>query len=405
MKKGQSEVHAETRSSRREPNPPPSALSAPPREKQFGWQIKTLGEVCDVINGGTPKTNVPEYWDGNHRWITPAEMGKRLSPYVSDTERKITDLGLRDSSARMLPPNSVILSSRAPIGHLVINTEPTGTNQGCKGLIPCSQIETKFLYYHLGSIVDLLNSLGTGATFKELSGGKLKEVTIPVPPLDEQQRIVGLLDEAFEGLATAKANAEKNLQNARALFESHLQSVFTQRGVGWVEKPFKECIEDVKYTTKIQRKEFLEEGEFPIVSQEADFTNGYWDNAADVFKVTRPVVIFGDHTQVLKYIDFDFVLGADGVKLLPPKPFLNPKFFFYALRSAPLKSLGYARHYRLLKELQIGYPDTHAQVAIAKKLDAIENETQRLARLYEQKLASLEALKKSLLQQAFSGQL
>ena len=94
MKKGQLEVHAETRSSRREPNPPPSALSAPPREKKSGWQIKTLGEVCDVINGGTPKTNVPEYWDGNHRWITPAEMGKRLSPYVSDTERKITDLGL-----------------------------------------------------------------------------------------------------------------------------------------------------------------------------------------------------------------------------------------------------------------------------------------------------------------------
>ena len=172
-----------------------------------------------------------------------------------------------------------------------------------------------------------------------------------------------------------------------------------------MEKPFEDCIEDVKYTTKIQRKEFLEEGEFPIISQEAEFTNGYWKNAADVFKVTRPIVIFGDHTQVLKYIDFDFVLGADGVKILPPRPFLNPKFFFYALRSAPLKSLGYARHYRLLKELQVGYPDTNTQVAIAKKLDALEAETQRLARLYERKLAALEALKKSLLHQAFSGAL
>jgi type I restriction enzyme S subunit len=74
-----------------------------------------------------------------------------------------------------------------------------------------------------------------------LSGGKLKEVTVPVPPLAEQQRIVGLLDEAFEGLATAKANAEKNLQNARALFESHLQSVFTQRSPGWVEKRLEDC--------------------------------------------------------------------------------------------------------------------------------------------------------------------
>jgi type I restriction enzyme S subunit len=172
-----------------------------------------------------------------------------------------------------------------------------------------------------------------------------------------------------------------------------------------VEKPFEDCIEDVKYTTKIQRKEFLEDGEFPIVSQEAEFTNGYWDNAADVFEVTRPVVVFGDHTQVLKYIDFDFVLGADGVKILLPKPFLNPKFFFYALRSAPLKSLGYARHYRLLKELHVAYPNTNDQIAIVKKLDALETETQNLARLYEQKLAALEELKKSLLHQAFTGEL
>src|ERR1700730_6688937 len=147
-------------------------------------------------------------------------MGKRLSPYVSDTERKITDLGLHYSSAQLWPPNSVILSSRAPIGHLVINTELMATNQGCKGLIPGGQIQDKFLYFYLSSIADLLNSLGTGATFRELSGGKLKEVTIPVPPLLEQQRIVGILDEAFEGIATVKANAEKNLRNAGAIFES-----------------------------------------------------------------------------------------------------------------------------------------------------------------------------------------
>lgn len=140
-----------------------------------GWGKKKLGEVCEVVNGGTPKTGVTEYWNGKHYWITPAEMGKRLSPYVSETERMLSDLGLRNSSARMLPPHSVILSSRAPIGHLVINIAPMATNQGCKGLIPRNQLQHKFLYYYLSSIVDLLNSLGTGATFKELSGGKLKE--------------------------------------------------------------------------------------------------------------------------------------------------------------------------------------------------------------------------------------
>ena len=114
-----------------------------------GWQRKKIGEVCEIVNGGTPKTNVPEYWRGRNLWITPAEMGKRVTPYVSDTVRKITDLGLQDSSAQMLPPDSVILSSRAPIGHLVINTRPMATNQGCKGLIPTAQLQHKFLFYYL----------------------------------------------------------------------------------------------------------------------------------------------------------------------------------------------------------------------------------------------------------------
>jgi type I restriction enzyme S subunit len=193
-----------------------------------GWEIKSLGEVCEVVNGGTPKTGVGSYWEGPHQWITPAEMGKRATPYIDQTERTITDAGLQNSSARLLPPESVILSSRAPIGHLVINRLPMATNQGCKGLVPREGLDCKFLFHYLISIVPLLNELGTGATFKELSGGKLKEVAIPVPPLPEQHRIVAILDEAFDGIATAKANAEKNLQNTRALFAICLQSIFEQ---------------------------------------------------------------------------------------------------------------------------------------------------------------------------------
>lgn len=188
------------------------------------WKLQTIGDLCAVVNGGTPKTNVPACWDGDHLWITPAEMGKRSSPYVSKTQRTLTDTGLGDSSARLLPPFSVVLSSRAPIGHLVINTEPMATNQGCKGLVPNKAINYKFLFYYLGSIVNLLNELGTGATFKELSGGKLKDVPIPVPPLPEQKRVVAILDEAFEGIAAAVTNAKKNLLNARGLFDSYLNS-------------------------------------------------------------------------------------------------------------------------------------------------------------------------------------
>ena len=401
-----------------------------------GWQTKTLGEVCDVMNGGTPKTGVPEYWDGNHRWITPAEMGKRLSPYVSDTERKITDLGLRDSSARMLPPNSVILSSRAPIGHLVINTEPMGTNQGCKGLIPRSQIEHKFLYFYLSSIVDLLNSLGTGATFKELSGGKLKEVTVPVPPLAEQQRIVGLLDEAFEGLATAKSNAEKNLQNARALFESHLQSVFTQRGSGWVEKKVCELLEkyggEIKtgpFGTKLKASEYTETG-VPVISvgevrlgkivlhdRTPRVDRGVTDRMPE-YVLEEGDIVFGrkggvERSACVRKDQAGWFLGSDGIRLRLPTncnrrflayQFLSPTHKNWMLNQAVGTTMP-SLNQKIIERIPIAICSLPQQQSIVEQLDALSEQTQHLARLYEQKLAALEALKKSLLHQAFTGEL
>jgi len=137
----------------------------------------------------------------------------------------------------------------------------------------------------------------------------------------------------------------------------------------WQARPFEECIDSVSYPRKIQRKDFLESGEYPIVSQEDVFINGYWNDHGDVFRIKHPVVIFGDHTRVLKFIDFDFVVGADGVKILQPKEFLIPKFFYYHLLFSDVGSLGYSRHYRLLKELSIVLPPLSEQRRIVGILD------------------------------------
>lgn len=138
---------------------------------------------------------------------------------------------------------------------------------------------------------------------------------------------------------------------------------------GWNFKHFEECVEPVVYTTKVQRKEFLTDGAYPIVSQEDGLVNGFWNNASDLFRLDHPVVVFGDHTRTLKFIDFDFVLGAEGVKVLKPKPFLNPRYFYYQLHTAKLDSLGYARHYRLLKEHLVSYPALSEQRRIVAILD------------------------------------
>ncbi len=139
--------------------------------------------------------------------------------------------------------------------------------------------------------------------------------------------------------------------------------------MNWQTARFEDCIEKITYTPKIQRNAFLSHGRYPVVSQEESYINGFWDNEADLFRVTTPVVVFGDHTKVLKYVDFDFVLGADGVKILQPRKFLLPKFFYYQLQTANLDSLGYARHYRLLKNLAVTYPSPPEQQRIVAILD------------------------------------
>ncbi len=171
---------------------------------------------------------------------------------------------------------------------------------------------------------------------------------------------------------------------------------------GWQAKPFEECIQKVTYTTKIQRKDFLDTGAFPIVSQEESFINGYWDEADDLFRVKTPLVVFGDHTKVLKYIDFDFVLGADGVKLLLPQKFLVPKFFYYQLQAAQLDSLGYARHYKLLKELEIKYPDLAEQHRIVALLDEAFDGIAAARASAEKNLQNAQALFESHLQAVFT---
>jgi len=172
----------------------------------------------------------------------------------------------------------------------------------------------------------------------------------------------------------------------------------------WQTKKLKDCIEKVKYTEKIQRKEFLEFGNFPIVSQESDFINGYWNNKKDLFQIKTPVIIFGDHTQVLKYIDFNFVLGADGVKILQPKKNLNTKYFYYFLQSINLKRLGYARHYRLLEEVEISYPESlSAQKRIVKVLDKIFEGIDKSKKNTEKNLENSRELFESYLQSIFSN--
>lgn len=139
----------------------------------------------------------------------------------------------------------------------------------------------------------------------------------------------------------------------------------------WKYILFEDCLQKIKYTNKVLSSDYLKKGTYPIISQEEAFVSGYWNNEDDVFRVQKPVVIFGDHTRVLKYVDFDFVIGADGVKILLPKDALNTKFLKYYLYWYNIPNLGYSRHYKLLKELYIPVPTLSIQEVIVAELDKL----------------------------------
>jgi type I restriction enzyme M protein len=135
-----------------------------------------------------------------------------------------------------------------------------------------------------------------------------------------------------------------------------------------------ESCESVTYTTKILKQNFLDKGKYPIIDQSENFIAGYWNNKEDLFKIKKPLVVFGDHTRNFKYIDFDFVLGADGVKILQPKEDYNPIFYYYILKSLKVKNLGYSRHYKELKDLEIPLPPLEIQEQIVKEIQDYQNE-------------------------------
>lgn len=177
------------------------------------WKTVKLGEIGAIIGGGTPSTSKQEYWDGDISWITPKDLSGRTFRYISKGNRSITELGFKESSTRMLPKGTVLLSSRAPIGYLAISEKELCTNQGFKSIVPDSEkINCMFLYYLLKSKVEYLISIGTGTTYPELSGTALSEVSVRIPPLPEQEAIAEVLsslDDQIELLTKQNETLER----------------------------------------------------------------------------------------------------------------------------------------------------------------------------------------------------
>ncbi len=184
------------------------------------WKVVKLGDVADIIGGGTPDTKNDSYWGGDVPWLTPKDLSGYGSRYISKGERNISYQGLENSSAKMLPAGSVLLTSRAPIGYVAIAKTPLCTNQGFKSLILKEDANSEFFYYLLKNNVDYIQGMSSGSTFAEISGSQVKALEFKIPPLDVQKRIAGILgalDDKIEVLREQNKTLEKM---AQAVFQS-----------------------------------------------------------------------------------------------------------------------------------------------------------------------------------------
>ena len=180
-------------------------------------QYKTIGEICTVVSGTTPKSDKAEYWGGNLIWITPAEL-KEGNAVIYDSVRHITKAAVKASALKPFPKGTVILSSRAPIGKVAIAGTQMYCNQGFKNLICSEVIYNGYLYYYLKAKTAYLNSLGRGATFREISKQIVEKIKIPVPSMQEQHRIADILFKIDALMGKRQQQAEKLDELVKARF-------------------------------------------------------------------------------------------------------------------------------------------------------------------------------------------
>ena len=197
------------------------------------WKKYKLSEIGTVVGGATPSTTVERFYGGDIPWLTPKDLSNFQDRYIERGERNITREGLDSCAAQLLPANSVLFSSRAPIGYVAIAKKPIATNQGFKSIIPNEKVDSLFLYYILRYNKEKIEAMGSGTTFKEVSGAVMKNIEVALPSLEEQRRIAGILgaiDDKIENNRRINTNLE--LQ-AQALYK---QWFVDNRKDDWEEK-------------------------------------------------------------------------------------------------------------------------------------------------------------------------
>jgi type I restriction enzyme S subunit len=395
------------------------------------WKIVPLGEVCDIIGGGTPSKKNEEFYTGKIYWATVRDMKEDI---ISETECKITEEAVKKSATNIIKKGNVVIATRVGLGKICLVAQDTAINQDLRGIVPknSDQLLIRFLFWWFKSISKIIIDAGTGATVQGVKVTFVKALKIPLPPLEEQKQIVTILDEAFEGIDKAIENTEKNLANAREIFESYLNSIFINKGDDWVEKKLGDVCE-FKNGINFDKTQKGNQGILTV-----DVLNMYSENnylsLDSLYRVDKEI----KKDYLLKKGDLLFVRSSvkrEGVgwaayfpdffesvtfcgfiirARIIEKFIIDPDFLVYYFRSKRSREEIIAKakqatitniNQGLLSELLITYPVHKKQIQIITTINELKEETQRLETIYKRKIEALKELKQSILQKAFTGEL
>ena len=233
---------------------------------------KRLGDICEIVTGATPKTNIKEFWDGDINWITPAELTEDTY-IINESLRKITTEGVEKTGLKSFPKGTVILSSRAPIGKVAIAGCEMYCNQGFKNLVCSKQINNRFLYWYLKGHKEYLNSLGRGATFKEISKAIVENIEICLPTLEKQEKYADILEQC-NGIIQIKKGQLRKLDT---LVKSRFAEMFgdpIRNPKGWKVVTIGDIVTEVRYGTS---KPAVEGGKYPYLRMNNLTADGHLD--------------------------------------------------------------------------------------------------------------------------------
>lgn len=375
-----------------------------------GWELKKLGEIFNVIGGGTPNTNNAEFWSGNISWISSADIDKEN--FNAIPRKFITENAIQNSATNLVPKNTIIVVTRVGLGKVAITKEPMCFSQDSQALIPFEKINVKFMAYQIKQIAQNFINISRGTTINGITKQNLKDCKICVPPLSEQKAIADKLDDSFAKIENAITNLINAKENLKLYKQSVLKSAFngdllpstspTQRkkvkfeDVLKYEQPTKYIVKSTKYNNDFKT---------PVLTAGKGFILGYTNETEGIFTNT-PVIIFDDFTTSSQYVNFHFKVKSSAMKILRPADNVNLKFLFYKMQTIQHKSDTHKRYWiSEYAKLKIPLPPLSEQNLIVAEIDRRFAIVDKTLNLIDKSIQNAKNLKQSILKKAFSGEL